>query len=154
MGLLFWHCVHDQWTRLTDFHLTIYFNYYITIFIRYNKKCWWRLPISSWNTARISESVSIKVALFSLCMFRYSLYTHQPGKTFSLTASIVLFSDPLKLLLQYPQSKISWTPGSFVTHQTQIVLIAAHFWDNIPWEFSGCWKVLQAKIDYMMYYYF
>ena len=30
-------------------------------------------------------------------------YTHQPDKTFSLTASIVLFSDPLEtILLQYP----------------------------------------------------
>ena len=93
---------------------------------------------------------SVKVCQSRLHCFYFACsiipYTHQPGKTFSLTASIVLFSDPSKLLLQYPQSKILWTPGCLVTHQTQIVLIAAHFWDNIPWEFSGCWKVLRAKI--------
>ena len=120
------------------------------------QKCWWRLQISSWNIARITESVSIKVTLFSLSMFHYS-YTHQPGKTFSLTASIVLFSDPLETTASIPhriKSQSMWTPGSLVTHQTQIVLIAAHSWDNIPWEFSGRWKVLWARIDYMMHYYF
>ena len=40
--------------------------------------------------AKISESVSIKVALFSLSMFRYSLHS----STRQNTASIVLFSDP------------------------------------------------------------
>ena len=33
----------------------------------------------------------------------------------------------------------------------QIVLIAAHSWDNIPWEFPGHWNVLLARIDYMMH---
>jgi len=32
---------------------------YHNLYIRYNKKCWWRLQISSWNIAKISESVSI-----------------------------------------------------------------------------------------------
>ena len=50
-------------------------------------------------------------------MFHYSLHTHQPGKTFSLTASIVLFSDPLETTALIPhriKSQSVWTPGSFV----------------------------------------
>ena len=34
----------------------------------------------------------------------------------------------------------------------QIVLIAAHSWDNIFWEFPGRWKVLVSRIDYTMDY--
>ena len=33
-------------------------------------------------------------------------------------------------------------------HQCSTVLIAAHSWDTIPWEFPGCWNVLLAGIDY------
>ena len=38
------------------------------------------------------------------------------------------------------------------TYQMQIVLIAAHSWDNISWEFPGRWKVLVSRIDYTMHY--
>ena len=34
----------------------------------------------------------------------------------------------------------------------KIGLIAAHSWDNIPWEFPGRWNVLLARIDYIMHY--
>ena len=34
----------------------------------------------------------------------------------------------------------------------KIVLIAAHFWENIPWEFPGCCNVLMARIDIMTHY--
>ena len=42
--------------------------------------------------------------------------------------------DPLKTTASIPhriKSQSVWTPGSFVTHQMQIVLIAAHSWDKI-----------------------
>ena len=39
---------------------------------------------------------------------------NQPGKTFSLTASIVLLQTFLKLLLQYPQNKISISQSPWV----------------------------------------
>ena len=78
-------------------------------------------------------------------------YTHQPGKTFSLTASCNSpVPDPLETTASIPhkmKSQSVWTPGSFVTHQTQVVLIAAHSWDNIPWDFPGRWKVLLARIE-------
>ena len=58
-------------------------------------------------------------------------YTYQPGKTFSLTASTVLFPDLLETTASIThriQSQSVWIPGSLASHQTQIVLIAAHSW--------------------------
>ena len=58
-------------------------------------------------------------------------YTYQPGKTFSLTASTVLFPDLLETTASIThriKSQSVWTPASLVSHQTQIVLIAAHSW--------------------------
>ena len=83
---------------LTDFHQTSLhcFKYYITVFIRYNKK-WWKLAVETLQK-------SVKVCQSRLHSFHFpcsvipykAIYTHQPGKTSSLTASIVLFPDPLK----------------------------------------------------------
>ena len=126
----------------------------------YNKKCWWRLQISSWNIAEIQRrrnrntiggeggrrgcvrgckaadysheasacegqesspliplplQKSVKVCQSRLHCFHFPCsvipYTHQPGKTFSLTASIVLFSDPPETTASIPHRiKVSmWT---------------------------------------------
>ena len=92
---------------------------------------------------------SVKVCQSRLRCFHFPCsvihYTHQPGKTFSLTASIILFPDLLETTASIPhriKSQSVWTPGSLVSHQTQIVLIAAHSWDNILWDVSRSLKSL------------
>ena len=48
----------------------------------------------------LQKSVKVHTCQISLHCFHFPCsvipYAHQPGKTFSLTASIVLFSDPLE----------------------------------------------------------
>ena len=208
MGLLFWHCVHGQWTRfdrlspdkLLIFQLLYHNLYHVQQKMHYKlavetsqrfrgggteiqlggrgpawprerlrssrlfARCvrMWRSRIggakapSSAALAKISESVSIKIALFSLSMFRYSLHS----STRQNTASIVLFLDPPETTASIPHRiKVSISVNPCVFHElpikrSLIVLIAAHSWDNIPWDFLGRWKVLRARIDYMMHYYF
>ena len=54
---------------------------------------------SNLSSKSVSKFVYNKVALFSLSKF----YTHVPtGKTFSLTASIVLFPEPLETTASKP----------------------------------------------------
>ena len=48
------------------------------------------------------------------------------------------------ILLQHPTES-----QSGLISKSKIVQIAAHSWDNIPWEFPGCWNVLLARIDSM-----
>ena len=46
-----------------------------------------------------------------------------------------------------------WVPSViYPSGKCKIGLIAAHSWDNIPWEFPGRWNVLLARIDYLMHY--
>ena len=55
-----------------------------------------------------------------------------------------------------PQNEISISVNLWVlsvSHQVNtLVLIAAHSWNNIPWEIPGCWSVLMARIHYTMHY--
>ena len=67
--------------------------------------------------AKISESMSIKVALFSLSMFRYSLHS----STRQNTASIVLFSDPPKITASIlHRIKVSISVNPWVFHELPI----------------------------------
>ena len=56
---------------------------------------------------KLALQESVKVCNQGHIVFTFNVrsvipYTHQPGKTFSLNASIVLFQTLSKLLLQYP----------------------------------------------------
>ena len=77
--------------------------------------------------------------------------THQ---TFSFTASIVLFPDPLENTASIPHriNPISVNPWVFCCPSNADSSNCCHSWDNIPWEFPGRWKALLARIDYMMHY--
>ena len=89
--------------------------------------------------------------MFSLSMFRFFINS----STRQNIQSHCFNSHPLETTASIPHRikyQSVWTPGSFVTHQVQIVLIATHSWDNIPWEFPGHWKVLLARVGYMMHY--
>ena len=94
-------------------------------------KKYWRLQMSSQNIARFTFiqwkcqnlSISQGYNVFTFQVPNYisvSPYIYQPGKTFGLTASIVLFPDPIKLLLQ---RSTEWNLNQceslvlFVTHQ-------------------------------------
>ena len=132
MGLLFWHCVHDQWTRFDRLSPDKFLMFQLLYHNLYQVQLMKIANFSSWNIARISESVSIKVALF-----------HVPLFPTLINQAKHCFYSPVFRPSQKSQSV--WTPGSLVTHQTQIVLIAAHSLDIFR-EFSGRWKVLQARI--------
>ena len=72
---------------------------------------------SSAALAKISESVSIKVALFSVSMFRYSLHSSARQNT----ASIVLFSDPPETTASIPHRiKVSISVNPWVFHELPI----------------------------------
>ena len=75
-------------------------------------------------------------------------YTHQPGTTLSVTALIVLFPETQNYCFNTPQNKISISVNIWVFKH----MIAADSWDNIPWEFPGCWNALLARINHMMHY--
>ena len=80
-------------------------------------KNWGAKAPSSAALAKISESVSIKVALFSLSMFRYSLHS----STRQNTASIVLFSDPPETTASIPHRiKVSISVNPWVFHELPI----------------------------------
>ena len=80
-------------------------------------KNWGAKAPSSAALAKISESVSIKVALFSLSMFRYSLHS----STRQNTASIVLFLDPPETTASIPHRiKVSISVNPWVFHELPI----------------------------------
>ena len=88
-------------------------------------KCLLHVKVKNWGAkapssaalAKISESGSIKVALFSLSMFRYSLHS----STRQNTASIVLFSDPPETTASIPyRIKVSISVNPWVFHELPI----------------------------------
>ena len=117
-----------------------------------NDKVWQNFTGQVYNvsTAKVCQS---RPHCFHFPMFRYSLHTSTRQNIHSHCSNSPVSRPSGNYCFNTPQNKISIsiTPGSFVTHQTQIVIIAAYSRDNILWEFSGRWKVLRARIDYMMH---
>ena len=98
-GLLFWHCVHDQWTRFDRLSPD---NFFIFQLLYQSLSGTTKNTDEDCKLAVETLQESVKVCQSrsrSCCVIPY---THQPGKTFSLTASIVLFSDPLETAASVP----------------------------------------------------
>ena len=109
-GLLFWHCVHDQWTRFDRLSP----DKFLIFQLLYQVQQKWRLQISSWNIANISESVSIKVALFSLSMFCYSLHSSTRQNIQSHCFYSPVFRPSWNYCFNTPQNKISISVNPWV----------------------------------------
>ena len=122
---------------LTGFyHTSLCLNY---IFLRYNKNADENCKLA---VETLQESVKVCQSLFTFYVPLFPTLINEAKHSVLLSC----FQTLSKPLLQQNKVSISVNPWVFCYPSMLIVLIAAYSWDNISWEFLGCWKVILARI--------